>query len=79
MDSSHIRKRKFDVSLGVIIDVPNWEANEKRVLRCTQCGDVYPGAATNDGDCIPVGSASGGRCHECGNDEFEEVTLVSPD
>jgi predicted nucleic acid-binding Zn-ribbon protein len=57
------------------MNMGNWQTNKKRFLRCTQCGDVYLGAATNDGDYIPVGSASGGRCHECGGDEFERVTL----
>jgi hypothetical protein len=59
--------------------MPNWDENGKAVLRCTQCGDVYPGAATNDGEFIPVGSAGGSRCHECGNGEFEQVTLTFAD
>ena len=59
--------------------MPNWQESEKRILRCTQCGGVYPGAATNEDDCIPIGSASGGRCHECGGDEFEQVTLMQSD
>jgi hypothetical protein len=59
------------------MSMPNWVENEKRVLRCSQCGDVYPGAVTNDGDLIPVGAASGGRCHECGSDEFERMMVSS--
>jgi predicted nucleic acid-binding Zn-ribbon protein len=53
--------------------MPNWEENEKGMLRCTQCGDLYPAAATNDGDWVLIGVADGSRCHECGSDEFEQV------
>jgi hypothetical protein len=47
------------------------------VLRCVECGKLYVGSPTNDGDLVPDGVASGGRCHECGGDEFEQIT-VSP-
>ncbi|UOO96733.1 hypothetical protein MUK72_14385 (plasmid) [Halococcus dombrowskii] len=50
---------------------------EKRLLlRCVQCGELYVGSPTNDGDLVPDSTASGGRCHECGGDEFEHVTLT---
>lgn len=47
------------------------------LLRCVECGELYPGSPNNDGSLIPDGAASGGRCHECGDDEFEPVTLAS--
>jgi hypothetical protein len=49
------------------------------LLRCVQCGELYVGSPTNDGDLIPDGAASGGRCHECGGDEFESVTVGPAD
>jgi hypothetical protein len=54
----------------------NMPTGEKSLLlRCVQCGELYVGSPTNDGDLIPDGAASGGRCHECGSDEFESVTV----
>jgi hypothetical protein len=54
-------------------DMPHWQENERRMLRCVQCGDLYPAAATNDGNFVPIGGANGSRCHACGGDEFEQV------
>ncbi|GAA0452129.1 hypothetical protein GCM10008985_04770 [Halococcus dombrowskii] len=55
----------------------NMAPGEKRLLlRCVQCGELYVGSPTNDGDLVPDSTASGGRCHECGGDEFEHVTLT---
>lgn len=53
--------------------IPNWDENEKGMLRCVQCGDLYPAAATNDGEFVPIGRADGSRCHACGSDEFEQM------
>jgi hypothetical protein len=50
---------------------------ESRLLCCVQCGQLFPGSRTQDGDLIPNGTVSGGRCHECGGEEFEQVTLSS--
>jgi hypothetical protein len=49
------------------------------LLHCVQCGELYAGSPTNDGTLLPDGAASGGRCHECGGDEFERITLSSSD
>jgi hypothetical protein len=57
------------------MDMPQGE--ESLLLCCVQCGELYAGSPTDDGTLIPDGAASGGRCHECGNDEFEQVTLAS--
>jgi predicted nucleic acid-binding Zn-ribbon protein len=59
------------------MDMPQGE--ESLLLRCVQCGELYAGSVTNDGDLIPDGAASGGRCHECGGDAFEQVTLAPSD
>jgi hypothetical protein len=59
------------------MDMPQGE--ESLLLRCVQCGELYAGSPTDDGDFIPDGAASGGRCHACGGDEFERVTLASSD
>jgi hypothetical protein len=69
--------RNFYLFWEEMRDVPNWDENGKEMLRCSQCGDLYPGAATNDGELIPVGSASGGKCHHCGSVEFEQVRFTS--
>jgi predicted nucleic acid-binding Zn-ribbon protein len=53
--------------------------DETLLMRCVQCGELYPGSPTNDGELIPDGSAAGGQCHQCGGDEFEQVTLGSSD
>lgn len=55
------------------------KAEESRLLRCSQCGELYAGSATNDGTLLPDGAANGGRCHECGGDTFEEVTITPSD
>jgi hypothetical protein len=47
------------------------------LMRCVQCSELYPGSPTNDGELVPDGAASGGRCHQYGGDEFEQVTLPS--
>lgn len=47
------------------------------LMRCMQCGELYAGSPTNDGKLVPDGAASGGRCHECGGGEFEEMTATS--
>jgi hypothetical protein len=52
------------------------KGEESLLLCCVQCEELYAGLVTNDGDLIPDGAAGGGRCHECGNDEFEQVTLL---
>jgi hypothetical protein len=49
------------------------------LMRCMQCGELYVGSPTNDGELIPDGAASGGRCHQCGGGEFEQVMLASSD
>jgi hypothetical protein len=49
------------------------------LMRCVWCGELYVGSPTSDGDLVPDGAASGGRCHECGGDEFEQVTVGSGD
>lgn len=53
----------------------NW--GEKRMLQCVQCGAYYPGSVATDGGFVPAGSASGGKCHSCGNDVFEQVMFAS--
>jgi hypothetical protein len=56
----------------------NMPTGEKSLLlRCIQCGELYVGSPTNDGELVPDGAASGGRCHECDGDEFESVTVAS--
>jgi predicted nucleic acid-binding Zn-ribbon protein len=55
------------------------KAEESRLLRCIQCGELYAGSATNEGTLLPDGAASGGRCHECGGDAFEQVMLTPSD
>ena len=52
---------------------------ESRLLRCLQCGELWPGSATTDGTLIPTGAARGGRCHECDGDEFEQVMFTPSD
>jgi hypothetical protein len=49
------------------------------LMRCVQCGELYPGSPTSDGTLIPDGAASGGRCHECGSDEFEQMRYILSD
>jgi hypothetical protein len=49
------------------------------LMRCIQCGELYAGSPTNAGELVPDGAASGGRCHECGGGEFEEMTATSGD
>jgi|GEM_PF-1259552 len=51
--------------------------DDSQVMRCVQCGELYPGSSTNDGHLVPDGAAAGGRCHECDGDEFERVTFSS--
>jgi hypothetical protein len=51
--------------------------DESLLMRCVQCGELYAGSPTNEGELIPDGSAAGGRCHECDGDEFESVTVAS--
>jgi predicted nucleic acid-binding Zn-ribbon protein len=51
------------------------KSEESLLLRCVQCGELYAGSVIDDGTLIPDGAASGGRCHECGGDEFEQVTI----
>ena len=53
--------------------------DESLIMCCVECGELYVGSPTNDGDLIPDGAASGGRCHECDGDgdEFESVTVAS--
>jgi predicted nucleic acid-binding Zn-ribbon protein len=55
------------------------KAEESRLLRCTKCGELYAGSATNDATLLLDGAASGGGCHECGGDTFEEVTITPSD
>jgi DNA-directed RNA polymerase subunit RPC12/RpoP len=59
------------------VDMPT--GKKSLLLRCVQCGELYAGSPTNNGDLIPDGAASGGRCHHCGHDEFEQVTLPASD
>jgi hypothetical protein len=59
------------------MDMPTGE--KSLLLHCVQCGELYAGSPTTDGDLIPDGAAGGGRCHECGNDEFDRITLSSSD
>jgi hypothetical protein len=47
------------------------------LMRCVQCGELYSGSPTDDGELIPDGAASGGRCHYCDGEEFEEMTVGS--
>jgi hypothetical protein len=53
------------------------KGDESLLLRCVECSELYAGSLTNDGDLVPDGAASGSRCHKCGNDEFEQITLPS--
>jgi hypothetical protein len=53
------------------------QAEGSLLLRCVQCGELCTGSPTADGTLIPDSAASGGRCHECGGDEFGQVTLAS--
>jgi hypothetical protein len=46
------------------------------LLWCVQCGELDAGTPTTDADLIPAGTAGSGRCHECGNDTFEQVTVT---
>jgi hypothetical protein len=55
------------------------KGEESLLLCCVQCGKLYAGSATNDGTLLPDGTASGGRCHECGGDDFERVRLAQSD
>lgn len=52
------------------------QGEESHLLRCVECGALHPASATTDGDLFPEGTASGGRCHGCGGDEFEEVRFT---
>jgi predicted nucleic acid-binding Zn-ribbon protein len=49
------------------------------LMRCVQCGELYPGSLTNDDELMPDGPAAGGKCHQCGSDEFEHVTFTPSD
>jgi predicted nucleic acid-binding Zn-ribbon protein len=49
------------------------------LMRCIHCGELYPGSPTSAGELVPDGAAAGGRCHECGGNEFEEMTATSGD
>lgn len=49
------------------------------ILRCVECGELYVGSPTNGGDLIPDSAAAGGRCHECGGEGFEQITLAPLD
>jgi hypothetical protein len=59
--------------------IPNWETTEKGMVRCVQCGDLYPAAATTNGELVPIGGADGSRCHACGGDEFEQMRYIPSD
>jgi rRNA maturation endonuclease Nob1 len=45
-----------------------------QMLRCVACSQLFP--ARND-ELIPAAANGGGRCSECGGDEFEQVVLNS--
>ena len=50
---------------------------ENVFIRCVQCDELYPGSPTNDGELILDGPAAGRQCHQCGGDEFKQVTFAS--
>ncbi|HET7323720.1 MAG TPA: hypothetical protein VFJ06_05255 [Halococcus sp.] len=56
--------------------MPLEEENNSRLLRCIQCGTFYPARSPKMGKLVPSGGSAGGRCKNCGSDEFERVTLA---
>jgi hypothetical protein len=44
-----------------------------RILRCVECGTYLVGLSTDTDELVPAG----GRCSECGGDEFEQVVFDS--
>jgi hypothetical protein len=59
--------------------MPHWQENERGVLRCVQCGELYSAAATTDGDLVPIAGPDGSRYHACGGDEFEQIRFIPSD
>lgn len=48
------------------------QGNQRAFIQCTNCGEIMTGTLTEDGDLIPIGVESGGKC---GGAEFEVVTM----
>lgn len=61
-----------------------WEGERKtrssktpdtRLLHCSECDNLQPARRNDDGDLVPIGGASGGRCPQCGESGFDPVVL----
>lgn len=50
---------------------PSQGGEPQQFAACTDCGDIYPAQATDDGGFRPIGLENG--CCPCGNSEFRAV------
>lgn len=53
----------MSVTLCLLLGIGTYEYTNGEpglILRCVECGELYVGSPTNDGDLVPDGAASGG-------------------